>query len=256
MRHPLLAIGFCLALLCISCADVRAATDGIQVRITAMDPAEGGVLPLNGELYLKVHYRSSRPLRIQARGLLGGEIVPGFNNASQVWPAGEHDALAFVGYTRPTQLDSVRVMVFNADWKPLVQQDFPANVAWNADAPPRRAAPWVKDLSRLQQAAFTQAAHEAGDHASYGSVRVLLLMGPLYLGLQIVLPLIWRGRWRKLALAPLLLMAPVYSFSLFALFHGANLWPLWIIFLSPVGVLWLLALGLLHWVSMRRGSMP
>ena len=48
----------------------------------------------------------------------------------------------------------------------------------------------------------------------------------------------WPGGWRIAALAPLLLTVPALVFSLFALHHGSNLWPLTLIFAAAVGTLW------------------
>ena len=57
----------------------------------------------------------------------------------------------------------------------------------------------------------------------------------------------WPGGWRVAALAPLLLTAPALCFSLFALYHGSNLWPLTLIFAAALGSVYLAALWLARW---------
>lgn len=57
----------------------------------------------------------------------------------------------------------------------------------------------------------------------------------------------WPGPWRLAALAPLLLTVPALCFSLFALYHGSNLWPLTLIFAAALGMIYLAALWLARW---------
>ena len=57
----------------------------------------------------------------------------------------------------------------------------------------------------------------------------------------------WPGGWRLAALVPLLLTAPALCFSLFALYHGSNMWPLALIFAAALGSIYLAALWLARW---------
>ena len=50
------------------------------------------------------------------------------------------------------------------------------------------------------------------------------------------------GRWRIASLVPLLFIGPAVAFSLSALSHGSNLWPLTVIFLAPLGLVYLVIL--------------
>jgi hypothetical protein len=63
---------------------------------------------------------------------------------------------------------------------------------------------------------------------------------PLYFVLQIWFAGAWSGRWRVAALAPLVGFLAALVYSLVALAHGSNLWPLPLIFVSPLGVAYLL----------------
>jgi hypothetical protein len=57
----------------------------------------------------------------------------------------------------------------------------------------------------------------------------------------------WRGGWRVAALAPLFPTVPALCFSLLALYHGSNLWPLALIFAAALGSIYLAALWLARW---------
>ena len=70
---------------------------------------------------------------------------------------------------------------------------------------------------------------------------------PAYFVVQPATILRWPGGWRLAALAPLLLTAPALCFSLFALYHGSNLWPLTLIFAAAFGSIYLAALWLARW---------
>lgn len=70
---------------------------------------------------------------------------------------------------------------------------------------------------------------------------------PAYLVVQPATILRWTGGWRLAALAPLLLTVPALCFSLFALYHGSNLWPLTLIFAAALGSIYLAALWLARW---------
>jgi hypothetical protein len=70
---------------------------------------------------------------------------------------------------------------------------------------------------------------------------------PAYFVVQPATILRWPGGWRLAALAPLLLTAPALCFSLFALYHESNLWPLALIFAAALGSIYLAALWLARW---------
>ena len=63
-----------------------------------------------------------------------------------------------------------------------------------------------------------------------------------YLPLQIYACPHWRGGWRIAAFVPLLLMVPVFVITGIALAQESNLWPIFLIFLAPVGTAYLVIL--------------
>jgi hypothetical protein len=83
---------------------------------------------------------------------------------------------------------------------------------------------------------------------------VIMLFLPAYVILQIWFGYAWRGRWRIAALIPLFVFVPALLYSVFAFSKGSNLWPIVLIFLAPLGFLYLLVLGVARLVPSRRPS--
>jgi len=73
-----------------------------------------------------------------------------------------------------------------------------------------------------------------------------------YLPLQIYTVAKWRGAWRLTACLPILGMVPIIVITFLALLQNSNLWPLLLIFASPVAALYLFAVLALK--AMLRGS--
>lgn len=69
-----------------------------------------------------------------------------------------------------------------------------------------------------------------------------MLAIPGYAVLQWQLARRWTGGWRVAALAPLVVMAPLAIHAALAFAAQSNLWPILLIFTSPLAFLYLLAL--------------
>jgi hypothetical protein len=79
-----------------------------------------------------------------------------------------------------------------------------------------------------------------------------MLMGwsvPGYFVLQIYVWRKWQGKWRKAALLPLIVMLPLLIYTVFALMMGSNLWPLMLIFITPILFLYLCVVALFKHLS-------
>jgi len=83
-------------------------------------------------------------------------------------------------------------------------------------------------------------------------VAVINTCVPIYFVLQIWFGYAWSGRWRIAALVPLVPLVPILIYSLAGLFHGANLWPLLLIFSAPFGVAYLLVVRVTRAIVDRR----
>jgi hypothetical protein len=66
-----------------------------------------------------------------------------------------------------------------------------------------------------------------------------------YVPLQVYTWMSWSGRWRIAALLPILGMVPIIGITVIALAQESNLWPLPLIFTSPIASLYLFGLVVL-----------
>lgn len=75
-----------------------------------------------------------------------------------------------------------------------------------------------------------------------------LIYGPvlLYLWMQVMTLLRWRGLWLVVAAVPLLVMGPVFVQTVEAYRLESNLWPIMMILTAPGAVLWLGVMMLLR----------
>jgi hypothetical protein len=224
-----------------------------RIEVVATDPPDSTTLPFNANLNVRVHYVADQPVRVQAKGILAGETVPGAMNASPAYDAGEGDALAWISFRDHAYVDSVRITLADANWKTLAVRDVPLHVDWRAAAPPHVEAAWVGPLRVDQQARITAGwRSSAADREGFLGGLVLSVVAlsiPGYIALQVIAWARWKRGWRWAALAPLVGMAGAFVVSLFALFAGSNLWPIWIILLSPLACAWLLGALICRWIT-------
>jgi len=83
---------------------------------------------------------------------------------------------------------------------------------------------------------------------------LLWLAVPLYLILQIIVLVRTSGTNRALAGAPLFIMVPIYIYTIVALMQQSNLWPLLLLFSSPVALLYVTGAAILTWQTDVRGG--
>jgi hypothetical protein len=237
-------------------AAVSAASSSLaaEIQITALDPPAAAVLPEHAPVYARIQYRADQPLRFQAIGYLRGEKVPGRTNASPAYAAGAGEAIAWTSLEDGKAIDELRVVASDARWQPLAEVSVKVDVRWSGSAPPREVATWAAALEAEQQrrvSADMQAMSDRMSSGPFAAVGTLLVMSifPGYLVAQVVALLKLRGGWRWAGAGPLLFMVPCVLFSLFALAQGSNLWPIWLIFLAPVGLVYLAALFAFRWMA-------
>jgi len=73
---------------------------------------------------------------------------------------------------------------------------------------------------------------------------LVMLAAPAYFFLQVLMAVRYRGRWLVLSLVPLLFMAPLAVHAGLAFTAGSDLWPLLLIFASPIAFAYLLGLAI------------
>ena len=81
---------------------------------------------------------------------------------------------------------------------------------------------------------------------------LIWLAVPAYIILQFVV--IWRssGPSRWVAAVPLVVMVPVFVLTGVAYAQESNLWPLWLLFASPVALLYVVVVGLFMWAAGKK----
>jgi hypothetical protein len=214
---------------------VRAA---VSARIVEVFPSAPAMLLPRHSLYVHVEYDSDQPVRLQAKAWRNGQQVPGMNNPSPAYPAGRHEAIAWVALADGESLDELRVELSDARWHPLTHVTETMRAEWSAGAAAAVAPAWVKELNDAQQGDVAAAMSQTSSGPVGSMMSAALLSGMFMLVLaypvvQIAALAIARGTWRLIAALPLVVMVPTYAFCLYALSRGSNLWPLTAIFLSP-----------------------
>jgi hypothetical protein len=215
----------------------------LQVELVETSPASPAVLYQDEALYVLIQYKSERPLRFQAVGKYRDhEIMVHVRlNPSQAYPEGDGQAIAWVAYDKPTEIDALMVTVYNENWQPLETKIMMLSAVWQEgnSQHTHSQASWVKQLNREQQASVTQS-QEPLSTWDVLFFQLLNLSIPLYWILQITVLLKWSAEWRKVACLPLLISIPLLVYTLYALYMQSNLWPLMMLFITPITLLILL----------------
>ncbi len=73
---------------------------------------------------------------------------------------------------------------------------------------------------------------------------LVMLAGPAYFFMQLLMAVRYRGHWLAFSLVPLLFMVPLAVHAGFAFASGSNLWPVLLIFAAPIAFTYLLALSI------------
>jgi len=226
------------------------AQTAVHATIAETDPKVESVLHANEPLSVRITYQSDVPLRFQAAGYSSGVKVQKSiaMNTAPSYPAGSGKAIAWLSYAEETSIDEIRITLSDKYWKQLDTLSVPINMRWSGIMPQkwRERAPWVTQLNSAHQNMTSQAirASASGNADGFDILDILIpLMAwtiPLYFFLQMYMLKKYQGVWRKAALAPLLVMAPLFTYTGIALFAKSNLWPLMMLFVTPVLALYLI----------------
>jgi hypothetical protein len=227
----------------------------LQFTIAETFPGLSGRLRVGGRLYARLKYRSDRPVRFRMEGFAAGQkISHGSSNIAPPYPAGEGEALVWISYSQPTTIDEIRIRAVDQRWQPLESISAPAQLEWNPNAArnPRPRPEWAERLSREQQQQPTQQDKEK--HVGLG-IAVVGIGGISILGYLVLQPLMafWLpGGWRIAALIPLIAMVPLILHAAYAFTQGSNIWPLGLIFFTPVAFLYLVIVAAAYWLGGRK----
>lgn len=249
-------LGLLLMLLMIWPAPGFAQGGPVQFQIMQSDPGFASSLARGEGLFVRLTYRSNRPVRFRMQGYARGtEVKDGaMYNGAPPYPAGEGEALVWLAYRQPIHIDEIRVTALDVGWEPLTSSSVAVDLAWSPAAGHRERAAWTARLSNEQQAAMRQQIEQRD--SSGGALLFFLLVGGV-LGYFVLQPLtvLWLdGRWRLAAAAPLIATVPLMLHAAYAFAAGANLWPLLLIFCLPVATLYLVGLAGIHSIAVERGA--
>ncbi|KTD79437.1 hypothetical protein [Legionella waltersii] len=138
-------------------------TTTVAMSVELVDTSPNSPAVLNNEevLYVRIHYKSEQPLRFQAVGSsLGDSLLQHLKlNPSQAYPAGEGEAIAWVSYSKVTEIDAITVTVYDANWQALKTVSRPVSANWLAthNTVNNPVAAWAKRLNREQQGSVGRA---------------------------------------------------------------------------------------------------
>jgi hypothetical protein len=247
-------LGLLLGLLMIWPAWGFAQRAPIEFQIMQSDPGLVASLARGEGLYVRLTYRSSRPVRFRMHGFArGSEVKDGaMYNVAPPYPAGEGEALVWLAYRQPIHIDEIRVTALGTGWEPLATSSAAVDLAWSPGTAKRVRADWASRLSNEQQETVRQQIEQRD--TSGGALLFFLLVGGV-LGYFVLQPLtvLWLdGRWRLAAAVPLVATVPLMLHAALAYAAGANLWPLLLIFCLPVATLYLLGVAGVHSIAAER----
>jgi hypothetical protein len=239
----LLGRAFLSLLLLVGSAQMAAQAEGTpSVRIIHSDPGLTGKLGDGQPLYLRLAYHSDRPIRVQVEGFAAGQKVGAMSNGMPLNPAGNGEALVWLAYAKSTTIDRLRIAVYDEKWREIHAVSVPVQLQWDTAVRrnARQPAAWAARMSEAQQRASSQEMEDAMPAGTMWLGLAFMAGVPAYFILQLWFAWGWNGGWRTAALVPLIVVVPALMYSLFALAQGSNLWPLALIFLTPLGFIYLM----------------
>lgn len=225
-----------------------------NVRVLATDPVSPATLGYREDFYLRIDYTSDRPIFVRAEAFSEGKRVTQITSGSPMYNAGSGEAFFWIAYTTSQHVDNIEVTATdNQTGTTIAQMNLPVDITWTGapSSTPRVPAEWVTRM-RAKENARQKAAYAAYMNRPvrwWTSAIFLAVMWsiPVYFVLQIVL--LWRFRdvWRKMVTIPAVLMLIVLAYTVYAYLDGSNIFPLVLIFTSPLALLYLLVI-----VGVRR----
>jgi hypothetical protein len=243
----------CLAFVALTCAPhAIAQSPSVALGVSATDPEPQATLQRSETFYVRVGYQSDRPLRIRIQGLHQGKRVPTMTNPSPRSDPPSGEALVWLASDRPAAIDEIQVSAEDqTTGKVVAQASLPVNLEWTGSpaATPRQVAEWARTMSQAQQQVISEDMRGYGQSGGFMDTLlglVMMLSVPGYIAAQVWSLKRLEGGWRKAAWVPAFVMGAALVFSLFALSRSSNLWPIWLILLAPLALIWLAVLMLLN----------
>jgi hypothetical protein len=220
-----------------------------EIEIVGSEPGLSGSLGLNRALYLRLAYQSDVAIRVQAHGYrAGAEVTDGVRfNPSPAYPAGGGEAMVWIAFAEAVRIDEIRIEVADDRWAPLLVARVPVDLRWAEEAAAEGALPaWVERLDAEQQNAVSDAVNSGGGRIDALIGTVFVYGVPVYLALQLLLALRYRGGWRIAALLPFPFMLLALVYVSLAVAAGSNIAPVILVFAAPPFAFYLGCVALAH----------
>lgn len=220
-------------------------TPSVTIELRAIDPADASVVPPNTRIYGRIAYTTDAPVRFVLKPYRNGQLVEaGFNSGSPHYAPGSGETLAWFSFREPQVIDEVRAAATSTDgWGTVIAEaSRRRTIEWRAGARAPTEADWVESLRRAPKNVVEPKLDSMFGGLIASVVQLLFLLVPLSVILQIYA---WRkleGRLNRLARISGWLMVALWVFVILTGLAGSNLSPIWLVFLSPIFVVYLLVL--------------
>jgi hypothetical protein len=222
--------------------------------IVATDPGLNARLGEYEPFFVRLSYRTTQPVVLAVEGVARGVPVPSMNGGRHHASPGSGEVMLWVAFKPGVTIDALRVLILDERGRRISGSDQPARIEWVAGRvrSANERADWVVRMQAEQQRARpTAPANNAELAIGVGLMTVVPLA---YVVLQALFGIAWTGRWRIAALLPLILIVPSILWSLLALSHQSNLWPITFLLLAPLGLIYLLIVWVARVAAMRLAS--
>lgn len=219
--------------------------------VTATDPESPATFgEKSGAIFLRIRYQTDVPTRIFAAGFHSGHaVVSAASSLSPLYVAGSGDAFCWFVIGSGTQIDEVRVKAEAFGLVPLTSISIPFQAHWTSTelALAHVRQPWVQEMQNAQ----SRALNEENRRASSGWMHIVAIVAGgaimaigaasaiIYLPLQAYATWKLTGRHLLGAIVVAVIMTAVIIHAVFAYRAGSGLWPIFLIFVSPVAVAYL-----------------
>lgn len=225
-------------------AAVAQPAPNVQLELRDIDPADFAVVPPHTKVYGHIVYTTDAPVRfVLVPYRYGKPIQDGFyNSGSPSYAAGSGETIAWFAFDKPQEIDEVRAVANDVHAKVFAEDAIEWTIKWREDARAHTRAAWVEPLQQAEKNIVIEPPPEGGEFGGFigmAFLQALFLLVPLSVVLQVY-------AWRKLdgkpgALARLsgMAMAALWLFVIVTGMAGSNLSPIWLVFLSPLFVMFL-----------------
>jgi len=223
----------------------------VSLQVVVTDPPQGSRLQRGEAFYARVQYQTDREIRIWGRGKEAA-LAPGKSHPSPVYGPGSGEALVWFSLDVPGKIDIMRIQAV-----PLGREDavavleVPVNLRWENVAPKHGRAAWVDPMSADQQRRVQENLSPPSGLGWDIFTALILASTPGYLLLQGFAFWRMRGRTGVAFWLPVGVMALVYLVALIAVLAGSNIAPIWVVFMSPIALIYVIVLLILDF---RRTS--